>query len=108
MAHKPLIVLPEARREALEIALGRELAGRVTLRAFSTFEEAMALAPEAEIGWFDEFVGGIYSKGPRAAANARWINTVIVGFDAFPIDEMRARGQIFTNGAGLMPDVIAD
>ena len=108
MAHKPLIVLPERYRSPLEAMLEADLAERVTLRGFSTFEEAMALAPEAEIGWFDDFAGGIYSKGPRAAVNARWINTVIVGFDAFPIDEMRARGQIFTNGAGLIPDVIAD
>ncbi|MCW2365206.1 phosphoglycerate dehydrogenase-like enzyme [Sphingobium sp. B7D2B] len=108
MAHKPLIVLPEAQRERLEAMLGAELTGRVILRGFSTAEEAMALAPEAEIGWFDEFAGNVYAKGPRAAVNAKWIHTVIVGFDAFPIEDMRARGQIFTNGAGLMPDVIAD
>ncbi|MCW2362957.1 MULTISPECIES: D-2-hydroxyacid dehydrogenase [Sphingobium] len=108
MSDKPLIVVPEIYREALEDSLGAELAGRVTLRGFSTPEEAMALAPEAEIGWFDEFAGGVYGRAPRVAVKAKWLNTVIVGFDAFPIDEMRARGQIFTNGAGLMPDVIAD
>lgn len=104
MAHKPLIVFPERYRAQLEAMLPEG----VTVKGFSTLAEALALAPEAEIGWFDEFSDGIFAKAPAAAVNAKWINTVMVGLDAFPTDLFAQRGQIFTNGAGMMPDVIAD
>jgi len=104
MAHRPLIVFPEAHRARLQAMLP----DGVEVRGFSTLEEALDLAPQAEIGWFDDFPTGAYARAPRAAVNAKWINTVVVGFDAFPMAEMRERGQIFTNGAGLMPDVVAD
>jgi len=104
MAHKPLIVFPERYRAQFETLLPDS----VRVKGFSTLEEALALAPEAEIGWFDEFSDASYSKGPAAAVNARWINTVIVGLDAFQPELYAERGQIFTNGAGMMPDVVAD
>jgi phosphoglycerate dehydrogenase-like enzyme len=104
MADKPLIVFPE--RYVAQLA--PLLPDSVALRGFSTLEEALELAPLAEIGWFDDFPSGAYAKAPRAAVNAKWINTVIVGLDVFPTELIRERGQIFTNGAGMMPDVIAD
>lgn len=104
MADKHVLVFPERYRAQLSPLLPDS----VELRCFSTLAEALELAPEADIGWFDEFPSGAYSQGPRAAVNAKWINTVIVGLDAFPVREMVARGQIFTNGAGMMPDVVAD
>ncbi|MBN8820295.1 MAG: D-2-hydroxyacid dehydrogenase [Sphingomonas sp.] len=104
MSGRPLIVFPERYRPQLEALLP---AG-VDVRGFTTLDEAMALAPQAEIGWFDEFTDGIYAKAPRAAVNAKWINTILAGLDAFALDEIQAREQIFTNGAGLMPDVVAD
>lgn len=104
MADKHVLVFPERYRAQLAPLLPES----VELRCFSTLAEALELAPQAEIGWFDEWASGAYSQGPRAAVNAKWINTVIVGLDAFPVREMAARGQIFTNGAGMMPDVVAD
>ena len=104
MAHRPLIVFPESLRPQLEAMLP----DGVDVRGFSTLEEALDLAPQAEIGWFDDFTSGAYSRAPGAAVNAKWINTIVVGFDAFPMQVLRERGQIFTNGAGLMPDVVAD
>jgi len=104
MAHRPVLVFPEQYRAQLAPLLPDS----VELRCFSTLEEALELAPQAEIGWFDEWASGAYTRGPRAAVNAKWINTVIVGLDAFPVREIVERGQIFTNGAGMMPDVVAD
>jgi phosphoglycerate dehydrogenase-like enzyme len=108
MAHRPLVVIPEQHRPLLEAALSGDVLERLDIRSFANLTEAIELAPQAEIGWFDAFAEGVYSKGPRAAVNAKWINTVVVGFDAFPVRDMQARGQIFTNGAGLIPDVIAE
>ena len=104
MAHKPLIVFPERYRAQLEALLP----DGVAVKGFTGLEEALALAPEAEIGWFDDYSDGIFFKAPAAAANAKWINTVGVGLDAMPMQLFVERGQIFTNGAGLMPDVIAE
>lgn len=104
MTHRPLLVMPERYRAQLE-AMAPD---SIDIRGFSTLEEAIDLAPQAEIGWFDEFASGAYKQGPRAAVNARWINTVIVGLDAFPIPQLITQGTILTNGNGLIPDVNAD
>lgn len=104
MAHKPIIVFPERYRAQLQALVS----DAVEIRGFSTLEEALELAPQAEIGWFDDFPSGAYREGPRAAVNARWINTILAGLDALPTADIAARGQILTSGAGMMPDVIAD
>lgn len=104
MTDKPILVLPEGFRTRI----ADRLPDAVDVRSFSTLAEALNLAPQAEIGWFDEFAGSIYTKGPLAAVNARWINTFVTGLDAFPIRELRARGVLFTNGHGLNSDAVAD
>lgn len=104
MSRKPLIIFPEVHRERLQAMLPDE----VEVRGFTGLDECLELAPLAEIGWFDEFPSLAFMHGPRAAINAKWINTVGVGLDAFPLREMQERGQIFTNGAGLMPDIVAE
>lgn len=75
---------------------------------FANGDELMALAPQAEIGWFD---GYDFSLPPRAAAVAtrlRWLNTLGAGVDQFPLAELAARGVVFTNGAGLNAIPIAE
>lgn len=104
MTRKPLIVFPQRYLSQLQPLLP----DTVEIRGFSTLDEALELAPQAEIGWFDEFSDGIYVKATAAAVNARWINTVLAGLDALPVSLIAERGQILTNGNGLMPDVVAD
>jgi phosphoglycerate dehydrogenase-like enzyme len=104
MSHKPVIVLPERFRAQF----GAMLPDTVEMRGFSSLDECLELAPEAEIGWFDDWASGAFFKGPRAAVNAKWINTVGVGLDVFDLEEMRARGQVLTSGNGLMPDIVAE
>jgi len=104
MTKKPLIVFPELYRAQLQAILPDS----VDVRGFTGIEECLELAPQADIGWFDDFSIGAHAKGPLAAVNAKWINTVLVGLDALPTREMAARGQILTSGAGMMPDVVAE
>ncbi len=104
MTHKPLIVLPEQFRAQFEAMLP----DGVAVKGFSSLEECIELAPQAEIGWFDDWASGAFFAGPKAAINAKWINTVGVGLDAFPTREIRERGQILTSGAGMMPDIVAE
>ncbi len=104
MTDKPVIVFPEKHRALLE----HRLPEGVELRTFTDLESAMELAPQADIGWFEDFKQGLMFKASAAAENARWINTAGVGIDAFRTDLMIERRQIFTNGVGLRSDSIAD
>jgi phosphoglycerate dehydrogenase-like enzyme len=101
---QPIVVLPEQQRALLQPLV----ADRVELRGFTGLDQCLELAPEAEIGWFDDYASGCLYHGPRVALNARWINTSGVGLDIFPVADMKARGQVLTNGNGLMPDIVGE
>ena len=70
--------------------------------------ELVALAPEAEIGWFD-----LHTKPPVLAAVAsahklRWLNTSYAGVDWLPLAELRDRGVALTCGTGLTAGQVAE
>ncbi len=77
-------------------------------RWFATTEELYAAAPEAEIGWFDSFELQSTYEAARRATSLKWLNTLAAGVDPFPLDLLRARGTILTNGAGLNAITIAE
>ncbi len=77
-------------------------------RWFSSSEELLALAPEAEIGWFDSFDFPATYEAARRAARLKWLNTLGAGVDLFPLDLLREKGVTFTNGAGLNAIPIAE
>ena len=78
------------------------------VRWYKTKEEAFALAPDAEIGWFD-----MHSKEDMAhvfglATRLKWLNSIYAGVDAFPLDLLAQRGVVLTNGAGINALPIAE
>ena len=78
------------------------------VRWYKTKEEAFALAPDAEIGWFD-----MHSKEDMAhvfglATRLKWLNSIYAGVDAFPLDLLAQRGVVLTNGAGINAVPIAE
>lgn len=78
------------------------------VRWYKTKDEAFALAPEAEIGWFD-----MHSKDDMArvfdlATRLKWLNSIYAGVDAFPLDLLAQRGVVLTNGAGINAVPIAE
>lgn len=77
-------------------------------RWFSKAEELFELVPEAEIGWFDSFELPSIYEAARRAEKLKWLNTLAAGVDPFPLDLLRERGVIFTNGAGLNAITIAE
>ncbi|MDE2404521.1 MAG: D-2-hydroxyacid dehydrogenase [Sphingomonadales bacterium] len=77
-------------------------------RWFATTEELYALAPAAEIGWFDSFDLPSSWEAARRGTALRWLNTLAAGVDPFPLDQLRARGVVLTNGAGLNAITIAE
>ena len=84
------------------------LPGWIEARWFATTEELYALAPQAEIGWFDTFDMPAIYEAARRAENLRWLNTLSAGIDPFPLDLLRERAVTFTNGAGLNAVTIAE
>lgn len=80
----------------------------VDARYYTSVDEMLALAPEAEIGWFD-----LEKKEPMLAAIAsatklKWLNSIYAGLDFLPFDVLRERGTIITNGAGINALTIAE
>lgn len=67
-----------------------------------------ALAPEAEIGWFD-----LHEKPPalRAIALARrlrWLNSSYAGVDWMPLADLAQRGVALTCGTGLTTQQVSE
>jgi phosphoglycerate dehydrogenase-like enzyme len=77
-------------------------------RWFASREELNGLAPEAEIGWFDGADGLGMDDVVTRAVKLKWLNTVAAGVDPFPLDLLRQRGVVFTNGAGINAITIAE
>jgi phosphoglycerate dehydrogenase-like enzyme len=77
-------------------------------RWFSSSDELLALAPEAEIGWFDAFDGTSTNRLYRSATRLKWLVSMAAGLDSFPMDLLRSRGVLFTNGAGVNSITIAE
>lgn len=77
-------------------------------RFFMSKEEAMELAPEAEIGWFDMYDKKDMAAAIAAATKMKWLNSIYAGVDGFPLDLLRTRGTVLTNGAGINAITIAE
>ncbi|KTE22297.1 MULTISPECIES: D-2-hydroxyacid dehydrogenase [unclassified Sphingopyxis] len=77
-------------------------------RFFASKEEAMGLAPEAEIGWFDMYDKKDMAAVITAATNLKWLNSIYAGVDGMPLDLLRERGTVVTNGAGINAITIAE
>lgn len=88
------------------------LAGRlpdwVEPHFFLSKEQVMELAPRAEIGWFDMYDKDDMAEAIRAATRMKWLNSIYAGADHMPLDLLRERGTIVTNGAGINAITIAE
>jgi phosphoglycerate dehydrogenase-like enzyme len=80
----------------------------VSVSWFDTSQEAIDLAPQAEVGWFDLFSLKDRADAIVAATNVKWLNTIVAGLDALPLDVLRQRNVVVTNGSGLNSETVAD
>jgi phosphoglycerate dehydrogenase-like enzyme len=71
-------------------------------------EEGLALAPLAEIGWFDMFDKADMAAVISAATNMKWLNSIYAGVDGMPLAQLKAQGCVVTNGAGINAITIAE
>lgn len=77
-------------------------------RWFTNREELFAMAPEAEIGWFDAYDLPARYEAARLAVKLKWLNTLGAGVEEFPLSLLRERGAVLTNGAGINAITIAE
>jgi phosphoglycerate dehydrogenase-like enzyme len=80
----------------------------ITPRWFITKDEALASAADAEIGWFDLYDKTEIATVIEAATSMKWLNSIYAGADHVPLDLLKQRGTIFTNGAGINALTIAE
>ena len=101
---KPVTVLSAMVRPLLE----PHLPDGLDVRWFASMEEMQALAPEAEIGWFDANDKAPMIAAVKAATRLRWLNSIYAGLDFLPLDLLAEREVIVTNGAGINAVTIAE
>ena len=77
-------------------------------RWFMSKEQALELASEAEIGWFDFTKPEPMVETVRAATGLKWLNSIYAGLDFLPLDLLARRGTAITNGAGINAITIAE
>jgi len=99
-----IAVLPASLRPLLE---GR-LPDWLEPRWWTSPEHLLELAPQAEIGWFDQ-----HRKAPVLAAleradKLRWLNSSYAGVDWMPLRSFAERGIVVTCGSGLTAGQVAE
>lgn len=97
-------VLPALARPLLEPHLPPDL----TVAWFTDREQAMAEVTDADIAWVDmqraRYTGEIVATGTKL----KWVSTIFAGLDAFPLQLLKERGVILTNGAGINSIAVAE
>jgi phosphoglycerate dehydrogenase-like enzyme len=73
----------------------------VEARWWNSPEELVALAPEAEIGWFDLHEKAAPLAAIASATGLCWLNTAYTGVDWMPLARLERRGVVLTCGKGL-------
>ncbi len=101
----PVIVAPDLMRPLLEPLLPLD---QVEVHWFADVDEAIALAPLADIGWLDILRLEDDPRPVLAATKAGWLHTTLAGLSKIPVGFARERGIVVTKGTGLTASAVAD
>ena len=99
---------PKAAMASLVRPLVEPHCGDLDVTWFTNTAEAMAVAPHAEIGWFDMYDKDKMGEIIATATNLKWLNSIYAGVEHFPLEQLKSQGTILTNGAGLNSAPIAE
>ena len=98
-------VLPALARPLLE----PQLPGGLEASWFASPDEAKAMIADADIAWVDMQPTHLTADAIRAAGpNLKWVSTIYAGLDALPLDVIKARGAMLTNGVGINAIAVAE
>ena len=84
------------------------LPAEIEPRFYSSVEQLMEFAPQAEIGWFDLDAKQPMIDAVTRAEKLRWLNSIYAGLDFLPLDLLAERDVTITNGAGINALTIAE
>ncbi len=100
-----MAVMPAIARGLLE----PHLPDGIEPRWFTSPAEAQAAIADATIAWVDMQPTSLVAETIRAAGpELAWVSTIYAGLDAFPLDWLRDRGIVVTNGAGINAVAVAE
>jgi phosphoglycerate dehydrogenase-like enzyme len=85
-----------------------QLPADLDVRWFMSTEQALELAPLADIGWFDLNDKAEMFKIISAATNLKWLNSIYAGVDGMPLAQLKDQGTVVTNGSGINAITIAE
>lgn len=97
-------VLPTSLRPLLEA----DVPAWLDVRWWSSPDELLDAAPQAEIGWFDLHGKAAPLRAIELAAGLRWLNTSYTGVDWMPLADLDRRGVALTCGVGLTTQQVAE
>jgi phosphoglycerate dehydrogenase-like enzyme len=80
----------------------------IEARWWGSSAELVALAPGAEIGWFDLHYKPPVLASVEAARGLRWLNTAYAGVNWLPLADLERRGVALTCGRGLTAIAVAE
>ncbi|MEQ1497917.1 MAG: D-2-hydroxyacid dehydrogenase [Novosphingobium sp.] len=84
------------------------LPGWVAPHWYANRHQAVELADQAEIGWFDFFDRQAMRSAIEAATRLKWLNSLFAGVEQFPLGLLQERAVMLTNGAGINAIPIAE
>lgn len=85
-----------------------QLPADLDVRWFMSAEQALELAPLADIGWFDLNDKAEMIRIISAATNLKWLNSIYAGVDGMPLEQLKRQETVVTNGAGINAITIAE
>lgn len=97
-------VLPALARPMLE----PHLPAGLDVAWFASPTEANMMIADAEIAWVDMQPTSLTAEAIRHGERLKWVSTIYAGLDAFPLDLMRERGTMLTNGVGINALAVAE
>ena len=63
---------------------------------------------DAEVAWINILDGGGQARAVEAGPRLKWVSTIQAGVNTWPLQRMKERGLVFTNGAGLAAPAMAE
>lgn len=97
-------VLPALARPLVEPRLPAGL----DVHWFTSPDEAVILAADADIGWLDNNNPREWARAVDAATRLQWLSTIYAGLDALDTGLLRERGTRVTNGSGVNAHTVAE
>ena len=98
------LALPQSMRGEVEPNLPED----IDVRWYEGAPEDSDALADADAAWINILDGDGQARALAAGPKLRWVHTIQAGVNTWPLQRMRERELVFTNGAGLAAPAIAE